>query len=144
MQSDSNCLTKTVLCGVSCLTSLVTLFKPIWCYGIEMCGCDRKFNIAITQRSQSKILRAVTVTPCYETNHIPHTDFNIPSSSFCEAGGIPPSALQPFEACCINPALVPPFISRGALRHRRERPQLVKWPVKFSLTVRLPRRCRVL
>jgi hypothetical protein len=50
----------------------------------------------------------------------------------------------------LNPALVPPFISRGAPR-QRERPLLAeegimgeKWPVTFSLTMRLPRHCRVL
>jgi hypothetical protein len=36
------------------------------------------------------------------------------SSSFCGAGGIPPSALQPFKDYCANPALVPLFISKGA------------------------------
>jgi hypothetical protein len=42
-----------------------------------------------------------------------HYSPSVSSSSFCGAGGIPPSALQPFEAYCVNPALVPPFISRG-------------------------------
>jgi hypothetical protein len=45
------------------------------------------------------------------------------SSSFCGAGGIPPNALQPTDAYCTNPALAYPFISRGAPRTPRERPQ---------------------
>jgi hypothetical protein len=34
----------------------------------------------------------------------------------CGAGGYPPNVLQPFETYCTNPALVSPFISRGAPR----------------------------
>jgi len=45
---------------------------------MEMWGCASKSNIFIMQRSQSKILRAITNTPRYVTNHILHTDFNIP------------------------------------------------------------------
>jgi hypothetical protein len=52
----------------------------------------------------------------------------------------------------LNPALFPPRSSPEALHVRpRERPLVAKrgimgekWPVKFSLTVRLPRHCRVL
>jgi hypothetical protein len=71
--------------------------------------------------------------------------------SFCGAGGIPPSALQPFEAYCANPAFSSPFISRGAPRHTVRETSISerriigkKWQVKFSLTMRLPRHCRVL
>jgi hypothetical protein len=35
-------------------------------------------------------------------------------SSFCGAGGIPPSALQPFKAYCVKPRFSSPFISKGA------------------------------
>jgi hypothetical protein len=61
------------------------------------------------------------------------------SSSFCGAGGIPSSALQPFEAYCAKPRLVPPLhlLAKGGIMGE-------KWPVKFSLTMRLPRHCRVL
>ena len=52
--------------------------KRIWSYGIELWGCGSKSNIVITQRSQSKILRAITNAPRYLTNHALHTDFNIP------------------------------------------------------------------
>ena len=47
-------------------------------YGIELWGCTRKFNIVITQRSQSKILRAIANAPWYVTDHTLHTDFIIP------------------------------------------------------------------
>jgi hypothetical protein len=58
------------------------------------------------------------------------------SSSFCEAGGIPPSELQPFVAYCAKHRFSSPVHLQ-----RRERPLLAKggsmgekWPVKFSLT----------
>ena len=54
------------------------VIKPIWTYGIEFWGCANKSNIAIIQRSQSKILRTITNAPWYVTNHTLHTDINIP------------------------------------------------------------------
>jgi len=53
------------------------VIKPISSYGIELWGCVSKSNIVIMQRSQSKILRAITNAPRYVTNHTLHTDFNI-------------------------------------------------------------------
>jgi hypothetical protein len=63
------------------------VIKPIWNYGIELWGCASKSNIFITQRSQSKILRAIANAPQYVTNHTLHTDFNIPyvTSSMIES-----------------------------------------------------------
>jgi hypothetical protein len=54
------------------------VINPIWNYRIELWGCVSKYNIVIMQRSQSIILRAITNAPWYVTNHILHTDFNIP------------------------------------------------------------------
>ena len=51
---------------------------PVWSYGIELWGCPSKSNIVIMQRSQSKILRAISNSPRYVTDHIVHTEFNIP------------------------------------------------------------------
>jgi len=51
---------------------------PIWSYGIEVWGCANKSNVVIMQRSQSKILRAVSNLPWYVTNHTQHIEFNIP------------------------------------------------------------------
>jgi len=52
--------------------------KPMRSYGIELWGCASKSNIFILQRSQSKILRALTNAPWYVTNHTLHTYFIIP------------------------------------------------------------------
>ena len=57
------------------------VIKPIWSYGTELCGCASKSDNVILQRSQSKILRAITNVPRYVTNHTLHTDFNIPYES---------------------------------------------------------------
>jgi hypothetical protein len=54
------------------------VIKPIWSYGIELRSCTSKSNVVIMQRSQSKILTAITNAPCYVTNHTLHTDFSIP------------------------------------------------------------------
>jgi len=45
---------------------------------MELWGWADKSNIVIMQRSRSKILRAIANAPRYVTNHILHTDFNIP------------------------------------------------------------------
>ena len=54
------------------------VLKPIWSYGIEMWRCASKSNIVNMQRSQSKILRAITNAPRYVKNHKLLIDFNIP------------------------------------------------------------------
>jgi hypothetical protein len=45
-----------------------TVIVPIWSHGIELWGCASKSNIAIIQRAQSKILRAIVDAPWYVTN----------------------------------------------------------------------------
>lgn len=55
-----------------------TIIKPIWTYGVELWGCASKSNVAIMQRCQSKILRAITNAPWYLTNQMIHEDLGIP------------------------------------------------------------------
>ena len=54
------------------------IHKPILSYEIELWVCVSKSNIVIMQKSQSKILRAITNARRYVTKHTVHTDFNIP------------------------------------------------------------------
>jgi hypothetical protein len=61
------------------MISKSTIIKPIWTYGIELCGCASKSNVAIIQRSQSKILRMIADAPWYVTNQTLHDDLNVPS-----------------------------------------------------------------
>ena len=54
------------------------VIKPIWTYGIELWGCASKLNVAVIQRSQSKIHRTIANAPWHVTNHTLHTDLNNP------------------------------------------------------------------
>lgn len=54
------------------------IIRPIWTYGIELWGCASKSHIAIMQRCQSKILRAIADAPWYVSNHTLHSDLKIP------------------------------------------------------------------
>jgi hypothetical protein len=56
-----------------------TIIIPIWSYGLELWGCSSKSNVAIIQRSQSKILRMIADAPWYVTNATLHTDLGISS-----------------------------------------------------------------
>jgi hypothetical protein len=53
------------------------VIKPLWTYGIELWGCGSKSGIAIIQRSQSKILRAMTAASWYVSNDTLHHDIDI-------------------------------------------------------------------
>ena len=52
---------------------------PIWTYGLELWGCASKSNIAIIQRFQSKLLRAIVNAPWYITIAMIHSDLDIPT-----------------------------------------------------------------
>jgi hypothetical protein len=52
--------------------------KPIWTYGIELCGCASNSSTAILQRCQSKILRSMADAPRYVSNSTLHNDLGIP------------------------------------------------------------------
>jgi hypothetical protein len=56
-----------------------SIIAPIRAYGFELWGCAFKSNIAIIQRCQSKILRAIVDAPWYVTNAMLHTDLGIPT-----------------------------------------------------------------
>lgn len=56
-----------------------SIIASIWTYGLKLWGCASKSNIAIIQRCQSKILRALVDAPWYVTNAMLHTDLNIPT-----------------------------------------------------------------
>jgi hypothetical protein len=56
-----------------------TVIAPIRTYGLELWGCASKSNIAIIQRFQSKLLRAIVNAPRYITNAMIHSDLGIPT-----------------------------------------------------------------
>ena len=55
-----------------------TVIAPIWTYGPELWGCASKSNIAIIQKFQSKLLRAIVNAPWY-INAMIHSDLGIPT-----------------------------------------------------------------
>jgi hypothetical protein len=54
------------------------IIKPIWTYGIQLCGCTKPSNTNIIQRLQFKVLRSVTTAPWYVSNFSLHNDLQIP------------------------------------------------------------------
>jgi hypothetical protein len=57
----------------------ISIIAPMWSYGIELYGCACKSNIAVIQRCQSKILRALVDAPWYANNDMIHKDLGIPT-----------------------------------------------------------------
>jgi len=54
------------------------LLKPIWSYGIQLCGSAKPSNIKKIQTFQSKCLRQITKAPFSVSNDILHNDLSIP------------------------------------------------------------------
>jgi hypothetical protein len=50
------------------------ILKPVWTYGIQLWGCTKPINIAIIQRFQNKVLRAIVNAPWYVRNVDFHRD----------------------------------------------------------------------
>jgi len=50
------------------------LYKQIFTYGIQLCGCTKQSNIDIIQRFQNKALRSIVDAPCYNRNADLHRD----------------------------------------------------------------------
>ena len=55
-----------------------SVIKPIWMYGLELYGNTSNSNIELIQRTQSKILRAMTGAPRYLSNDNIQKDLEIP------------------------------------------------------------------
>jgi hypothetical protein len=51
--------------------------KPVWTYGIQLWGCTKPSNIAIIQRFQNKVLRAIVNAPWYVRNADLHRDLKM-------------------------------------------------------------------
>ena len=50
---------------------------PVWTYGIQLWGCTKPSNIAIIQRFQNKVLRAIVNAPWYIRNADLHRDLKM-------------------------------------------------------------------
>jgi len=53
------------------------ILKPVWTCGIQLWGCTKPSNIAIIQRFQNKILRAIVNAPWYVRNADRHSDLKM-------------------------------------------------------------------
>jgi hypothetical protein len=57
----------------------ITIFKPVWTYGIPLWGTAFRSHIALLQRFQNKFLHMATSAPWYVPNRILHADLCIPT-----------------------------------------------------------------
>ena len=68
------------------ITLYKTVIKPVWTYGIQLCGTASNSNIEILQRFQSKTLRSLINAPCYQctyvTNETIHRELKIPTVKY--------------------------------------------------------------
>jgi hypothetical protein len=55
------------------------ILKPIWAYGIQLCGTTSYSNIEILERFQSKVLWLIVDAPWYVSNSIIRKDLQIPT-----------------------------------------------------------------
>ena len=53
------------------------VLKPVWTYGLQLWGCTKPSNIAIIQRFQNKVLRAIVNAPWYVRNAELHRDLKM-------------------------------------------------------------------
>uniref|UniRef100_A0A2S2R798 Putative RNA-directed DNA polymerase n=1 Tax=Sipha flava TaxID=143950 RepID=A0A2S2R798_9HEMI len=54
-----------------------SLLKPIWTYGLKLWGNAKISNLNKIQRFKNKILRKITNSPSYVSNHSLHKDLNM-------------------------------------------------------------------
>lgn len=53
------------------------VLKPVWTYGIQLCGCAKKTHIETIQKFQNKVLRCAVDSPRYMRMDRLHLDLNI-------------------------------------------------------------------
>jgi hypothetical protein len=55
------------------------ILKPIWTYGIQLCGTKSNLKIEILEHFQSKVLRLIVDAPWYVSNSVIRKDLQIPT-----------------------------------------------------------------
>jgi hypothetical protein len=53
------------------------VLRPLWTYGVQLRGCEKKSNIDIIQRYQNKVLRCLVNAPWYARNSDIHRDLGV-------------------------------------------------------------------
>lgn len=54
------------------------VLKPVWSYGIQICGCAKQLHLNSFQTFQNKVLRNIVNAPWYVRNSDLHRDLSIP------------------------------------------------------------------
>lgn len=54
------------------------VLKPVWIYGIQICGCAKQVHLNSIQTFQNKVLRNIVNAPWYVRNSDLHRDLKIP------------------------------------------------------------------
>jgi hypothetical protein len=60
------------------ITYTLLILKPVWTYGIQLCGTASTSNIEILERFQSVVLRVIVDAPCYVPNTVIRRDLQTP------------------------------------------------------------------
>ena len=53
------------------------VFKPVWTYGIQLCGCTSQSNRNIIQRFHNRVLRGIVDAAWYIRNDNLHKDLDV-------------------------------------------------------------------
>jgi hypothetical protein len=53
------------------------VLRPVWTYGVQLWGCEKKSNIDILQRYQNKVLRCFVNASWYACNSDIHRDLGV-------------------------------------------------------------------
>jgi len=68
---------KSQLSLVNKLLVYKVLLKPIWTYGVQLCGSASNCILEILERFQSKVLRIITDAPWYVPNAVIKRDLQV-------------------------------------------------------------------
>ena len=54
-----------------------TILKPIWTYGVQLCGSASNFNLEILEKFESEVLLIITDAACYVPNAVIKRDLEV-------------------------------------------------------------------
>jgi hypothetical protein len=55
------------------------ILKPVWAYGVQLCGTASNSNLDILERFQSKVLLIITDAPWFITNTVIKHEIQVPT-----------------------------------------------------------------
>jgi hypothetical protein len=105
------------------------VIKPIWTYGIQLCGAASTSNIEILERYQSKALHSITNASWYVPNAIIRCDLKVPSAK----EQIRRLSAQYYTGLCTNSNHLATLISRPHAFRRLRRHLPSDLPHRFTV-----------